>query len=162
MHLLSFLSVALSSAAVLYSMWWSCVSFWLQTFKLFLSEEAFIVQILVGGRAKNPSRSCRRGQSSPILASWHWPQHELGQSDAPGQYCETVCGNLQQWWVPRVGVEAGRVVISSGALNRFSGANMDGFWALKLVLFPVYILSAFLRLPRIFFSATQYFTDTFI
>ena len=51
---------------------------------------------------------------------------------------------------------------SSGDLNRFSGANMAGFWALKLFLFSVNILRAFFRLPRIFFSATQYFTDTFI
>lgn len=52
--------------------------------------------------------------------------------------------------------------VSYGSLNRFSGANMDGFWVLKLVLFSVNILRAFFRLSRIFFSATQYFTDTFV
>lgn len=65
---------------------------------------------------------------------------------------------------PGWGWGQGGDTISYGSLNRFSGANMDGFWVLKLVLFSVNILvehsSDFPEFTL--FSATQYFTDTFI
>ena len=111
----------------------------------------------LGGREDHdPQQKAKKGTnlSLPCFLTLAWP--ELDQSDGPAQSCEAVCRNLQQWRGSRGGSTSTR------ALNRLSGANMAGFWVVKVPLFSVNILRVFLRFPRIFFPTTQYFMHIYI